>query len=304
MNLSVNIGKIKLKNPVMVASGTFGYGEEYSSLVDLNKIGAIVVKGITNKPQKGNPPPRIIETSSGMLNSIGLQNIGVDSFIKDKMPFLRKFDTRILVNISGNIIDGYTKLAQLLSEVEGVSGLEVNISCPNVKEGGMVFGSDASLTYELVKKLRKATELPLIVKLSPNVTNIVLIAKAARDGGADALSLINTVLGMAVDVNTKKPKLATITGGLSGPAIKPIAQRMVWEVYKEVKLPIIGQGGIMDATDAIEFMIVGATAVAVGTANFVNPCISMEIVEGIEKYLKQHKIEDVNQLIGSLVIGQ
>lgn len=304
MNLSVNIGKIRLKNPVMVASGTFGYGEEYSSLVDLNKIGAIVVKGITNKSQKGNPPPRIIETSSGMLNSIGLQNIGVDSFIKDKMPFLRKFDTSILVNISGKTIDDYTKLAQLLSEVEGISGLEVNISCPNVKEGGMVFGSDISLTYELVKELRKVTDLSLIVKLSPNVTDIVLIAKAARDGGADALSLINTILGMAVDVNTRKPKLATITGGLSGPAIKPIAQRMVWEVYKEVKLPIIGQGGIMDATDAIEFMIVGATAVAIGTANFINPQVSLEVAAGIEEYLKCHKIEDVNQLIGSLVVEQ
>ncbi|MBU0599504.1 dihydroorotate dehydrogenase [bacterium] len=302
MDLRVNIGGIELKNPVMVASGTFGYGQEYSSLVDLNKIGAIVVKGITLEPQKGNLPPRIVETPSGMLNSIGLQNVGVERFIKEKMPFLRRYQTAIIVNISGKTIEDYAKLAKLLSEVEGIAGLEINISCPNVKEGGMIFGSDPSLTYQLVKEVRKATFLPLIVKLSPNVTNIILIAQAAAKAKADALSLINTLLGMAIDAPTKKPKLTTVTGGLSGPAIKPIALRMVWEVYKKVALPIIGQGGITSATDAVEFIIAGAKAVAIGTANFVNPQISIEALEGIKEYLRLHKIESVSQLVGSLIV--
>ncbi|MEW6097534.1 MAG: dihydroorotate dehydrogenase [bacterium] len=297
-NLSVNIAGLKMKNPVMVASGTFGYGEEYAQLVDLNKLGAIVVKGITIKPQAGNPPPRIVETASGMLNAIGLENVGVQRFIDEKLPYLRQFDTRVIVNIAGKSVEEYVKLAEKLDTL--VDGLEINISCPNVAKGGLQFGQDPVLTYEVVNRVRQVTKLPLMAKLSPNVTDIKIIAKSAVDAGADAISLINTILGMAIDVTTKKPVLANITGGLSGPAIKPIALRMVYEVAKVVKVPIIGQGGIMKANDALEFIIAGATSVAVGTANFVNPKVSLEIIAGIENYLIENNISNISELIGSL----
>jgi len=297
-NLSVNIAGIKMKNPVMVASGTFGYGEEYAELVNLNSLGAIIVKGITLKPQIGNPPPRIVETSSGMLNAIGLENVGVERFIKEKLPYLRKFDTPVIVNIAGKTVNEYVELAKRLDGL--ADALEINISCPNVAKGSLEFGQDPSLTYEVVNKVRQVTQLTLIAKLSPNVTDIKVIAKSAEDAGVDAISLINTILGMAIDVATKKPILGNIKGGLSGPAIKPIALRMVFEVAQAVKVPIIGQGGIMNATDALEFIIAGASAIAVGTANFVNPQISLKIIEGIENYLIENNISSVHELIGSL----
>jgi dihydroorotate dehydrogenase (NAD+) catalytic subunit len=300
MNLSVNIGKLKLKNPVMTASGTFGYGEEYSEFIDLNKLGAVVVKGLSLTPKDGNPPPRIIETPAGMLNAIGLQNIGIESFVKEKMPFLRHFDTPVIVNFFGDSIDEYAEAARRLSAAEGVSGLEMNISCPNKQAGWCIFGTDPKVTFEVVSAVRKATVLTLIVKLSPNVTDIGLMAKAAVDAGADAVSLINTITGMAVDVRTRKPKLANVTGGLSGPAVKPVALRMVWEVYKAVKVPVIGMGGIMSAEDALEFILAGASAVAVGTANFINPKATISIIEGIEAFMKENGISDIGGVTGAL----
>lgn len=300
IDLSVKIAGIKMKNPVMVASGTFGYGEEFSSFMDLRELGAIVAKSITLLPRPGNPPPRIIETPAGMLNSIGLQNVGLDRFISDKMVFLRNIGIPIIVSISGEDSGEYVELSKRLSEVEGVSGLEVNISCPNVARGGMIFGSDTCLTYALVKAIRSATKLPIIVKLSPNVTNIVEIAKTAVEAGADALSLINTLLGMAIDIYTKRPKLGNVTGGLSGPAIRPIAVRMVWQVAKAVNVPIIGMGGIMSTSDALEFIIAGANAISIGTANFVNPLTALEIISGIKDYMIQNHIQNINHLVGSL----
>jgi dihydroorotate dehydrogenase (NAD+) catalytic subunit len=300
MNLSVNIGKLKLKNPVMTASGTFGYGEEYSEFIDLNRLGAVVVKGLSLTPKDGNPPPRIIETPAGMLNAIGLQNIGIESFVKEKMPFLRQFDTPVIVNFFGDSIDEYAEAARRLSAAEGVSGLEMNISCPNKQAGWCIFGTDPKVTFEVVSAVRKATVLTLIVKLSPNVTDIGLMAKAAVDAGADAVSLINTITGMAVDVRTRKPKLANVTGGLSGPAVKPVALRMVWEVYKAVKVPVIGMGGIMSAEDALEFILAGASAVAVGTANFINPKATISIIEGIEAFMKENGISDIGGVTGAL----
>lgn len=297
-DLTVTIAGIKMKNPVMVASGTFGYGEEYAQLVDLNKLGAIVVKGITLEPQVGNPPPRIVETPCGMLNAIGLENVGVLKLINEKLPYLHQFDTPVIVNIAGKSIQEYAELAKRLDGL--VDGLEINISCPNVAKGGLQFGQDPTLTYEVVNEVRQMTELPLIAKLSPNVTDIKIIAKSAVDAGADAISLINTILGLAIDVKTKKPILANITGGLSGPAIKPIALRMVFEVAKIVSVPIIGQGGIMNATDALEFIIAGATSVAVGTANFVDPMVSLKIIAGIENYLIENNLSSISELIGSL----
>ncbi len=291
-----------MKNPVMVASGTFGYGEEYKSFFDLSELGAIVAKSITLFPKAGNRPPRIFETPSGMLNAIGLQNIGLERFIIEKMPFLRSLGIPVIVSISGEEIDEYVELASELSNIEGVSGIEVNISCPNVARGGMMFGSDPAMTYELVKSVRSATNLPLIVKLSPNVTNITSIASAAEHAGANIISLINTLLGMAVDINTRRPKLKNITGGLSGPAIRPIAVRMVWQVARAVKLPLIGMGGIMNAQDALEFIITGASAIAVGTANFVNPVSAKEIISGIETFLIQNNINSIKELIGTLDI--
>jgi len=304
-NLEVEVAGIKLKNPVMTASGTFGYGEEFSPFIDLNKLGAMVLKGITLKPKMGNPPPRVIETPSGMLNSIGLQNVGVEMLIKEKLPYLKKFNTPVIINISGDTIEEYIELARRLGEVSkemGVAGLEVNISCPNVKKGGMVWGTDAKATYKIINSIRKTTLLPLIAKLTPNVTDIKIIAQAAEEAGADALSLINTLVGMAVDIDSRKPKLANISGGLSGPAVKPVALWLVWQVFQTVNIPVIGIGGIIKVEDALEFIITGARAIEIGTANFVNPRVTIEIIEGIEKYLTENNIKDVNELVGSMKI--
>ncbi len=302
-NLAVNIAGINLKNPVIASSGVFGYGEEYGSLIDLNRFGAIVVKGISLKPREGNPIPRICETPCGMLNAIGLQNIGIDAFIVEKLPYLRGFDVPVIVNIFGEDISEFERLAGLLDKSGGVAGIELNISCPNVKKGGMEFGKDPKMTHELVSSVKKITRLPIIAKLSPNVSDIVEIAKAARDGGADGLSLINTILGMAIDIDTRRPRLANITGGLSGPAIKPIALRMVWEVSREIGLPIIGLGGISSYEDAIEFFLAGATAVAVGTAHFIDPRIMIDIIRRLAVYMTRHKIEDVRDLIGGVKVS-
>ena len=304
-NLEVEIAGIKLKNPVMTASGTFGYGEEFSPFIDLDKLGAMVLKGITLKPKMGNPPPRVIETPSGMLNSIGLQNVGVEMLIKEKLPYLQKFNTPVIINISGDTIEEYIELARRLGEVSkemGVAGLEVNISCPNVKKGGMVWGTDAKATYKIINSVRKTTPLPLIVKLTPNVTDIKTIAQAAEEAGADALSLINTLVGMAIDIDSRQPKLANISGGLSGPAVKPVALWLVWQVFQTVNIPVIGIGGIIKVEDALEFIIAGARAIEIGTANFINPNITIEIIEGIKKYLIKNNIKDVNELVGSMKI--
>ncbi|MGO9016480.1 MAG: dihydroorotate dehydrogenase [Dissulfurispiraceae bacterium] len=300
VNLSVTIASLKLKNPVMTASGTFGYGEEYSEYIDLNRLGAIVVKGLSVTPRDGNPTPRVVETPAGMLNAIGLQNIGVRAFIKDKLPFLKQFDTLVIANFFGDTVQEYVRAAEELSAEDGVHALEMNISCPNKQEGWIVFGTDPKIMADVVGKVRKATSLPLIVKLSPNVTDIGLMAKVAEDAGADALSVINTITGMVVDIRKRKPVLANNTGGLSGPAIRPIAVRMVWETCKAVSIPVIGMGGVMTAGDALEFLIAGARAVAVGTANFVNPAAAVEIIEGIEKFLIEENISDINSIIGSL----
>lgn len=304
-NLEVEIAGIKLKNPVMTASGTFGYGEEFSPFIDLDKLGAMVLKGITLKPKMGNPPPRIIETPSGMLNSIGLQNVGVEILIKEKLPYLQKFNTPVIINISGDTIEEYVELARRLEEVSkemGIAGLEVNISCPNVKKGGMIWGTDAQSTYKIISSIRKATSLPLIVKLTPNVTDIKTIAQAAEEAGADTLSLINTLVGMVVDIDSCKSKLANVSGGLSGPAVKPVALWLVWQVFQTVNIPVIGIGGIIKVEDALEFIIAGARAIEIGTANFVNPRVTIKIIEGIEKYLIENNIKDVNELVGSLKI--
>jgi len=300
IKLSVNIAGLKLKNPVLTASGTFGYGEDYDEYIDLNKLGGIVVKSLSLKPTLGNPPPRIVETPAGMLNAIGLQNIGINSFIEEKLPFLRGFDTKIVVNIYGHTQEEYSLIAEKIEGVDGIHGVEVNISCPNVKKGGMIFGTDPKETYKVVQAVRKKTSLPLIIKLSPNVTDITVIAKAAEDAGADALSLINTLLGMAIDIDSLRPLLANITGGLSGPAVKPVALRMVWEAYHSVKIPIIGIGGITKASDAVEFMIAGASAVEIGTANFIDPTSTLKILEGIKIYCLEKGIDDINSLIGKL----
>jgi len=300
MNLEVSLGKLKLKNPVMTASGTFGYGEEYAEFVDLNRLGAVVVKGLSLLPKEGNPTPRIVETSSGMLNAIGLQNIGIERFIREKIPFLKQFNTPVIVNFFGDTREEYILAAEQLSCVDGIHGLEMNISCPNKQAGWSIFGTDPKVTHDVVSSVRKKTDLTLIVKLSPNVTDIALMAKAAEDAGADALSLINTITGMAIDIQTRKPKLANIRGGLSGPAIKPIAVRMVYEVKQAVKIPVVGLGGIMNADDAVEFMIAGATAVAVGTANFINPMATIEILDGMLAYMKLHEIEDIGSLTGTM----
>ncbi len=300
-DLSVDFAGIKLKNPVLTASGTFGYGEEFSDFVDLNRLGGIIVKGISLKPIQGNPPPRIWETPAGMLNAIGLENPGVDVFLKEKLPYLRKFDTAVIVNMFGYTIEEYVAVAERLDGAAGVAGIEVNISCPNVKAGGMAFGTDLRSTGELLSAVRKATRLPLIAKLSPNVTDVTAFAKAARDAGCDALSLINTLLGMAIDVRCRRPRLANCTGGLSGPAIRPVAVRMVWQTARAVNLPILGMGGIMTGEDAMEFMLAGASAVAVGTANFVNPRATLDVVEGISSLLKEQGIDDVKQIIGKVI---
>ncbi|GAB4112524.1 MAG: dihydroorotate dehydrogenase [Candidatus Caldatribacteriota bacterium] len=304
--LAVEIAGIKLKNPVMTASGTFGYGLEFSHFIDLNRLGAMVLKGITLQPRPGNPPPRIIETSSGILNAIGLQNIGVEALIKEKLPTLKKFNTPIIINVSGNTIEEYIEMCQKLEEVSKdlrVMALEINISCPNIrKEGNPLWGKDAKATYQLVSRIRKNISLPLIIKLTPNVTDIQEIAQSAEEAGADALSLINTLVGMAVDIDLRRPKLGNISGGLSGPAIKPIALWMVWQVFQKVKIPIIGMGGIMNARDALEFMLVGARAVSIGTANLINPNSTIEIIKGIEDFCLKNEIKDINELVGRLKV--
>jgi dihydroorotate dehydrogenase (NAD+) catalytic subunit len=297
-DLSVKIGKIKLKNPVMVASGTFGFGEEYKDFFDIHHLGAIIPKGISLKPMMGNPPPRIFETEGGIINSIGLQNPGFQDFIKKKLPYLRKIKTHLFVNVFGNTHKEYIELAKRFDEVPGISGLEMNISCPNVKQGGIIFCSDPKMTNRLVHAVRKSTKLPLIVKLSPNVTDIALIAKSSEEGGADAVSLVNTFKAIAINIHSRKPELGNVIGGLSGPAIKPIALRMVWEVSQAIKIPVIGMGGIMKAEDAIEFILVGASAIQIGTANLVNPKTGIEVINGIKKYLVENKINRVQKLIG------
>ncbi|KAB0668697.1 dihydroorotate dehydrogenase [Oryzomonas sagensis] len=299
-DLSVSIAGLELRNPVMTASGTFGYGEEFAEYVDLATIGAFVTKGLSLRPRAGNPTPRIVETPGGMLNAIGLQNVGIDAFIEKKVPFLRSVATPAIANFFGNTIDEYAELARRLDAIPEIAGLEVNISCPNVKQGGIVFGTDPQCAFQVVTACREATIKPLIVKLSPNVTDIVSMAKACADAGADALSLINTLTGMAIDLERRRPVLANITGGLSGPAVKPVALRMVWQVARAVNLPIIGIGGIMNARDALEFILAGATAVQVGTASFINPGAAQEIAEGMEKWLAENGVEDVKSLIGAL----
>jgi dihydroorotate dehydrogenase (NAD+) catalytic subunit len=287
-----------MKNPVMTASGTFGYGSEFTRFFDLNALGAIIVKTVTMQRRQGNPPPRIVETPGGMLNSIGLQNVGIDGFLRDKLPFLRSLRTPLLVNIAGKSVEEFAGLAKRLSDAEGVAGIELNISCPNVA-GGLDFGTDPRLTYEVVRAVRQTTSLPVIPKLSPNVTDITVIARAAADAGADALSLINTILGMAIDLRRRKPKLPGATGGLSGPAIRPIALRMVWEVAQAVTLPIIGIGGIMTGDDAVEFLLAGASAVQVGTANFLDPSAPLKVLAGIESYLARHGFDSVTAIAGA-----
>lgn len=299
-NVSVDIGGIKLKNPVMTASGTFGYGAEFDDLIDLNRLGGIIVKGLSLEPSKGNPPPRIFETSCGMLNAIGLENVGIDAFIDKKLPFLKTINAPVIVNIYGKSIAEYARLAARIDEVADIAGVELNISCPNVKTGGVAFGVDPDVAEKVVEQVRKNTSKPLMVKLSPNVTDIVMIAERVESGGADSISLINTITGMAVDLRAGKPVLANITGGLSGPAIKPVALRMVWQVAGAVNIPVIGIGGIMTAKDALEFIVVGAVAVQVGTANFVNPAATMDIVDGITDYLIENEIDDIASLTGSL----
>ncbi len=301
-DLSVDMGRLKLANPVMTASGTFGYAKEFQPFIELDRLGAIIVKGLSLKPSHGNPPQRIVETPCGMLNAIGLQNVGFEAFVDEKLPFIQTLKTPVLVNVYGQTIEEYAELANRLNILDDIAGIELNISCPNVKAGGVAFGVDPKSAYAVVKSVRHVTDKPLMVKLSPNVTDITEIAYAVEDAGADAISLINTLTGMAIDIDTRRPRLANITGGLSGPAIKPIAVRMVWQVAQAVKVPIIGIGGIITASDAIEFLIAGATAVQIGTANFLNPGVSMEIIDGIEKYLIEKNIERVMSLVGSLQI--
>jgi dihydroorotate dehydrogenase (NAD+) catalytic subunit len=299
-DLKVKLGRIELQNPVMTASGTFGYAREFEGLVDLNRLGAIIVKGLSLQPTKGNPPPRIVETSCGMLNAIGLENVGIKAFEKHKLPFLKTLSPPIFANIYGRSIEEYVELAGRIDRLEAISGVEVNISCPNVKAGGIAFGADPQSAFSVVQAVRQKITKHLIVKLSPNVTDISVIARSAEEAGADSLSLINTITGMAIDLETRQPKMANITGGLSGPAIKPVALRMVWQVVQAVKIPVIGIGGIMTAEDALEFLIAGATAVQVGTANFVNPRVTMDIIDGIEIFLAQRKIARVADVIGTL----
>ncbi len=302
-DLSVNFAGIRLKNPVLTASGTFGYGEEYAEFVDLNRLGGVIVKGISLKPIKGNPPPRIWETPSGMLNAIGLENPGVDVFLDKKLPYLRQFDTAVIVNVFGYSLEEYVGVVERLEGVTGIAGLEVNISCPNVKAGGIVFGTNLKAAFELLSAVRKATTLPVIAKLSPNVTDITEFAKAARDAGCHGLSLINTLLGMAIDVRCRRPRLANCTGGLSGPAVRPVAVRMVWQTARAVSLPIIGMGGIATAEDALEFILAGATAVAVGTANFINPRATLDVLSGMESLMKEQGVGHITELVGKVEAG-
>jgi dihydroorotate dehydrogenase (NAD+) catalytic subunit len=302
-DLSVNIGGLQLRNPVMTASGTFGYAREFDHLVDLNRLGGIIVKGLSLKPTKGNPPPRIVETPCGMLNAIGLENVGIEAFVEEKLPFLRRLTPPIIANIYGTLEEEYVQLAARLEAVEAIAAIEVNISCPNVKSGGMVFGVDPTAAFRVVRGVRDQTSKPLIVKLSPNVTDITEIALAAQEAGADCLSLINTITAMVVDIETRRPRLANITGGLSGPAIKPVAVRMVWQVSQVAKVPVIGIGGIMKAEDALEFIIAGASAVQIGTANFINPSVTTDVIDGIERFLAERNIASLSDIIGTLETG-
>jgi dihydroorotate dehydrogenase (NAD+) catalytic subunit len=302
VNLKVKIHDIEFKNPVTVASGTFGFGEEMVEFVDVNKLGGIYVKGLTLENREGNDYPRMAETASGMLNAVGLQNKGIDYFIQHIYPNIKDFDTHIIANVNGSTIEDYIAVTEKLNELDKIPAIELNISCPNVKQGGMLFGNSCPSAIAVTEAVRKAYDKTLIVKLSPNVTDIAEIALAVEGAGADSISLINTLVGMAINAETRKPILSTVTGGLSGPAIKPVALRMVWQVYQAVKIPIIGIGGIMNATDAIEFFLAGATSIQVGTANFIDPTISVKIINGIEAYLNQHNIADVNELIGALEV--
>lgn len=301
LDLSVDLGGIKLNNPVAVASGTFGYGREYEDYLDIAGIGAVIVKGTTLEPRPGNPPPRIIETPAGMLNAIGLENPGVEVFVNEYLPYLYEKKVTVIANIAGNTVEEYAAVAKRLEGCPGIAGIELNISCPNVKQGGLQFGTDPKMVKKVVQAVKDETSLPVMPKLSPNVTDIVEIARAARDGGADALSMINTLMGMAINVRTRKPVLANIFGGLSGPAIKPVALRMIYQVYREIDLPILGGGGIMNATDALEFILAGASAVSIGTGNFVNPRIADEIKMEIINYLQENKVRALNDLIGKAV---
>lgn len=299
-DMSVNLADIRLKNPVITASGTFGFGREYSKYYDLSKLGGVVVKGLTLEPREGNRPPRIAETPAGMLNSVGLQNPGVDYFLKEELPFLRQYDLAVIANIAGNTVEEYCRMAEILGS--RVDGIELNISCPNVKEGGVAFGVKGDSVYDITRRVKDCCSVPLIVKLSPNVTDIKEIASAAQEGGADALSLINTLLGMAIDINRRKPVLANTVGGLSGPAVKPVAVRMVWQVSQVVNIPIVGMGGISSWQDAIEFILAGADAVAIGTANFVNPFAPIETAKGIEEYLIKNGFGSIHELKGKLEV--
>ena len=300
--LNIHINGLELNNPVTTASGTFGNGIEYDDFIDINQLGGIFVKSITATSRQGNDYPRMAETSSGMLNAVGLQNKGVDYFIEHIYPKIKHYNTKIIANVPGSTVQEYVEVCEKLSDLESISGVEINISCPNVKEGGMAFGTSCPATAKVVKEVRKVYKKTLIIKLSPNVTDITEFARISESEGADAISLINTLLGMAIDADTRKPKLSTITGGLSGPAIKPVALRMVWQCYKAVKIPIFGIGGIMNAKDAIEFLLAGATAVQVGTANFIDPSITLKIVQGIKDYLTKYNIKHVSDLTGNLEI--
>lgn len=300
VNISTKIGGLTLKNPILTASGTFGYGTEYKDLVDLNSLGGIIVKGTTLNPREGNDYPRMAETPSGMLNAVGLQNKGVDYFINNIYPTISNYDTEIIVNVSGASVTDYVAVAERISELDKINAIEVNISCPNVKQGGMAFGTTIEGASEIATAIRKVYHKTLIVKLSPNVTDIVSIAKAVEDSGADSVSLINTLLGMAIDVERQKPVLSTITGGLSGPAVRPVAVRMVWQVAKAVKIPVIGLGGIASGRDAMEFILAGASAVQVGTANFIYPNITLEIINYIKGYCTRHNVKDITELIGAV----
>ena len=303
MNLSVQLGSMRMQNPVTVASGTFGYGAEYAQLLDLNRLGAVTVKGIRLNPVRGNPTPRTAEVSSGMLNAIGLQGPGVDGFIEKYWPFLHSLQVPTIINIWGTSVEEYAEVARRFDAVEGVGALELNVSCPNIKEGGAQFGTDVALLRQVVAACRAATRLPLITKLSPNVPNIAPFARAAAEAGSDALSITNSVPAMAIDAETRRPVLANVTGGLTGPCIKPIALKLVWEAAKAVRIPIIGMGGIQSATDAIEFLIAGATAVAVGTANFYEPQTAFHVLAGLQEYMERHRMTDVRELTGSLRVG-
>lgn len=300
VDLSVNIGSLKLKNPVMTASGTFGYGEEFADFIDLNQLGGIVVKGTTLHPRQGNPYPRMVETPSGMLNAVGLQNKGVDYFISDIYPRIKHLDTCIVVNVSGACESDYAAVCEKLNGLEGIAAVEINISCPNVKQGGMTFGTTVEGAQGVVREARKAYDGPMIVKLTPNVTDVAEIARAVEDAGADAVSLTNTFLGMAIDVERQRPCLSTITGGLSGACIRPIAVRMVWQVAHAVQIPVIGLGGIMNGRDAVEFMLAGATAVQIGTANFIDPQVTVKAVAWMRDYLERHHLQSARDLIGAM----